>query len=330
MSLYRSCLGNVVTVSSGKPVQGAEVELDGDHLGTTNDSGQISFEGCGIEVLVRASKAGFKSATLTKRLLTCEACLQCTEDVDCADDEYCSGNACLPVSCDCGSASGHGCEEYACCSDADCPALNTCAGHACIQKFECANNADCPYAKYCDVAPGAAGGSCRNVTGQCGQIVGHTFVSYNYECGNESGCPSCLQGEVCIQHGCMKGELISPDSGIVGENVTIKAKEDGTPCAFCNVEIVAPDDKRYHGTTDASGNFIFPLGMRGIYAVNLLKDGTIIKTIKIEAVPAAAPPEKGLSTENLICIAAIILAVILALVAWKRRKKDKGYGKAGL
>jgi uncharacterized repeat protein (TIGR01451 family) len=331
ISLYRSCLGNVVTVSSGKPVQDAEVKLNGDLLGTTNSSGQIIFEGCGFEAGVTASKTGFVPGTLTKRLLTCEACVQCTEDADCADNEYCSGNACLPVECDCGSASGHRCEQYACCSDSDCAKGEACAGHACIQKFECANDADCAPAKYCDIAPGAEGGSCRNVTGQCGQIVGHTFVPYNYECGSESGCPSCPQGRVCIQHGCVEGELISPVSGFVGGNVTIKANEEGKTCAFCNVEIVAPDGKKYYGRTDAYGNFNLPLGLTGVYTVNLLKDGTILRSIKINSMPAAARPEEGLklTTENLACLAAIVLVAILALVAWKRRKKDRRYETAG-
>jgi uncharacterized repeat protein (TIGR01451 family) len=335
LSLASACDGNVVTVeSSGNPLPGAQVVVNGDSAGTTNSSGQVAFQGCDMQgAIVRASKSGYQSQYISVDTLSCAECAaaRCSDNSGCSASQECTDGKCTAVACVCGQVLNHQCVQYACCTDSDCAGGEICSGHECVKQYECANDADCLSAEYCDVPAGAAGGSCKDVTGTCGRIANHKFVPYNYECGTEPGCPACPQGELCLQHSCLYGNLTGPDSGFVGENATIGAKEEGKPCAFCDMEIIAPDGTKRYGTTDASGNLILTLDLVGDYSVSLLKNGTALKTMEIESKPAVKPPPSvnplGIFDNPPLCVAALLALAILAAALWMSRKKKKKYTK---
>ncbi|MEW6722740.1 MAG: right-handed parallel beta-helix repeat-containing protein, partial [Candidatus Micrarchaeota archaeon] len=287
VALNTSCDANIVTVTSGgSPVAGAEVRVDGDSIGTTNSSGQASFDGCGKTVTIRASRAGYDDAVEDFGLASC-ACAQCTADSDCAGSEMCSGGQCVSVPCSCGEVQNHACLAFQCCSDADCGADEVCEGNACKPKGEgCSSDLECADNEYCDIPPGQNEGACREVApGACGEVKNHAFVPYGYECGSEPGCPACPSGFSCLDHECVQSDISCPASGATGSQITCTATTGGEPCALCDIQVTGPDGLKTGTRTGQDGAFGLPLTLQGTYQVSLLRDGSMVKTVQVVASP---------------------------------------------
>jgi hypothetical protein len=288
-----------------------------------------------MDVDVKVTKSGYSKKTITDSLMDCEQCAPetCVDDTDCPDNEQCLDGDCVPVPCECGSVQNHQCVEYACCSDSDCGPNEVCVDNSCQEKppeVECDSDADCPSAQYCDIPTGQDSGTCEDVQpGDCGEIKDHQFVPYGYECGSELGCPSCPSGYVCYNHGCIQSDITCPSTGIVGDENTCSASEDGEPCANCDYVVTDPGGNNFTGKTDEDGNFDLPLNLEGIYKVALLKNGTVVKIIEVKAFPQGQPDEGEKPTAGapdsgpLIGILLLLLLIVLGIIYWRRRGQKK-------
>jgi hypothetical protein len=335
VSIVPVCGGFVVSVEKdGEPLEDAFVEVydltHGQDLSPlyTNGSGEAFYQTCDIDAEVHAAKGGVEGSEAG--FAACGFCPECAIDDDCPDNEYCLNQQCVPVDCPDGEVVDHAC--YECTDDSDCTEGQSCVDHICEQLYECDlndpadpadDNDDCDDDEYCDVPSGQPGGSCKDVSCECGLVAGHACTEY--QCCVDSDCE---QGEKCINHGCVSGDLEGPDSGFIGDNSTLNATQSGGVCAFCDLLITDPSGKNTTGKTDANGNFALPLTLEGDYTVTLLKDGVPIKTIVVKALAVTKPPEEKLPTifdvlaQNLIWL--LILAGILAvLLYWQRRKRGK-------
>ena len=334
LTFASGCSSNLVIVKShGNPVSGATVKVSGDSIGTTNSSGQVSFDGCGMsDIIIHASKSGYGSDYMTADTISCEECTgECVHDADCPEHYLCDDDECVPRECDPECAEDYACVDgqctcgYGCCADGDCEEGETCDDHACRLKYECTSDDDCASTEYCDISTGAAGGTCEDVVGECGYAFNHAFVPYGYECGPEPGCPSCPGGTMCINHVCSGENLTCPESGIVGDSKNCTAT-----CASCPYQITDPAGRKYGGMTGADGNFVLPLNVKGNYTVALVDaNGTTLKHIVVEAFPRAAPTEDKLPSlfgpeDAPLCGLLILLVIIILLIIyWRGRKKKE-------
>jgi uncharacterized repeat protein (TIGR01451 family) len=340
ISVSSDCNSNVVTVTGSGPVSGATVKVDGDVIGTTNSSGQVSFTGCGNEVTVRASKSGYSDAVEDVQLDSC-SCLppECEVDADCEANEMCTSELqCEEVPCECGSIQNHQCVSYQCCSDSDCPSGEQCEGNQCVPEFDCDlngpgpedDNDDCSATEYCDVLPGQSGGTCKDVTGLCGYVSNHAWVQY--ECGPEAGCTACPVDHICSNRKCVLRDVNCPSTGIVGDEVTCTATEEGEPCSGCPYKVVSPSGSSTTGTTDENGNFQLPLGLEGTYMVSLLLGGNTSKIVQVKALlsPESVFPEKPtITTDYLPCLVILLVVLLILGVLWWRRRQEKEPPKKG-
>ncbi|MFA5187206.1 MAG: right-handed parallel beta-helix repeat-containing protein [Patescibacteria group bacterium] len=336
-----ACQGFIVSVKDGgSPVPDAFItgtdETHATELGAryTNSSGQAFFPDCDIDVSVKAAKSGRQGTD--SGMAACGFCPECATDDDCADSEQCSSQQCVPVNCPGGRVVNHACELFECMEDSDCPVGQSCIDHSCKTVYECTyglanttadDNADCADNEYCDVPVGQPGGSCKPITG-CGDIRNHAITLW--ECGDLEGCPACNAGELCITHNCVQGDITCPASGIVGDSKTCQAKEDGLPCLNCDYVVTDPAGKNFTGKTDDKGNLNLPLKLAGNYKVTLLRDGEVVKTILVKALPKSPPvePEKPASGAIDPLFAGLFLIILLALglvaiMYWRRGKGEK-------
>ncbi|MFN7991656.1 MAG: right-handed parallel beta-helix repeat-containing protein [Candidatus Micrarchaeia archaeon] len=328
-----TCSGNLVSVSNSGPVEGADVKVDGTPEGSTNSSGQAGFVGCGKTVLVRVSKSGFDDKTVEKALISCTQCVpECQNDTDCPSDKRCVQNKCVPIDCSCGKVQNHACAAYQCCSDSDCPSGQSCTDHACKPKLGCTSDAQCADNQACDIPPGAAGGACKDITGQCGAAKGHKFVPYGYECGTEPGCPSCPQGRYCVEHKCLSNDITCPSTAVVGDNKTCLLTENDKACGpgqNCTALVTTPDGKQYSVNPDENGNVQVPAPLSGKIKVTLLKDGKVVKEVFIDVLPKSAPsePEKptaaGPDMFSSLWLLVLLVIVVLGVVYWRSRGQKK-------
>ncbi|MBI5697005.1 MAG: hypothetical protein HZC29_00565, partial [Thaumarchaeota archaeon] len=72
--------------------------------------------------------------------------------------------------------------------------------------------------------------------------------------------------------------LIVPPTTIVGQNVTFN-----TGCPTCTLQVKGPDGKVILLTPDSVGKFTLPLALAGGYQVSLLSNGTVLKTLNLNA-----------------------------------------------
>jgi parallel beta-helix repeat protein len=340
MQLAPLCNGFVITVKKdGAPVENAFVEATDDTHSSeftpvyTNSEGKAYYSSCDIDVTATATKSGDDGDI--SEFAACGICVECTTNEQCASNEQCLFGNCVPVQCTCGQVSEHQCVSYQCCSDAQCPTGQSCQNHQCKPQFECDlngpgtedDNADCGNNQYCDVPEGQAGGSCKDVTGQCGYASNHAWAQY--ECGPELGCPNCPEGQECSEHQCVQKDILCPDAGVVGKETTCKATTDGQPCPLCDLLITGPDGKTFTGKTGPDGSFGFPLKLTGIYKVAILDaNGNVIKVTQIKA-QAGAPPEGGKPTTTgtdpfaLLWLLILIALIVIGIIYWRRRSDKK-------
>lgn len=339
VELASGCDGNVVTVTSGEDaVNNAKVTVmdmaNGPIFsGNTGADGKISFTGCGLYVKVYASKNGYLSDSMSDNLIACGLCGQqtpgCTSDSQCSATQRCSGGNCVTVPCECGAVSNHQCAPYACCSDSQCGANQVCENHACKPKpeekppqYECTSDSGCADAKRCEIAAGAAGGTCVDVTG-CGTVANHVLTPY--ECGDGPDCQACAAGKRCIDHTCIAVDLRGPETGFVGDDAPLTASEGGQPCADCDIVVTDPAGKKSTGRTDGNGGFTLPLNMQGTYTITLLKGGQPVKQITLQALPKATPQEEGKPSTALdggsllLLFGGLLVVIALGIIYWRGR-----------
>ncbi len=308
-----SCDGNLVTVSDFAldPLEGAHVVVkdvsDASFVavGDTGSDGTFAFDACGKKVDIKITLSGYSPVLQTMDLFECSICRagSCTSDAQCPSEQLCSGGSCVPVPCECGVADNHACIQYECCSDGDCPET-----------------------QYCDILVG----TCRDVSG-CGSVVNHTLVPYR--CGNAPDCPICPEGYVCVNNGCLQGNVTCPATAIVGDQKDCSAMENGEPCVDCDYEVTDPTGKKSAGKTGENGSFLLPLSMAGAYNVTLLSNGTLLKTIQVNVLPGAGmdDADKGsLSFDFMpfVWLLAIIVLAALLVLYWRGRAPEKPKEKA--
>ena len=322
ISFNSSCAQNTVTVSSrSSDVAGADVVVDDPITlmtyasGTTDDAGLMRFNGCGRTLRVSATKSGYEKADATVELVSC--------------------GQCAPVGCACGRIQDNACVEYQCCSDDQCPQGQSCTGHVCKLKTQqpectapvcCASDDQCPATQKCSMATGASNGSCQEIAG-CGKVENHKLAPY--QCGAEAGCPSCPSGQTCTAHKCVGSDLKAPVSAYVDTIISVQASEGGAPCKACELQIADPAGKSSIGTTDGNGSFNLTLNLPGVYAISLIKDGHVIKTIQVNSLPKATPGEgaapAAAGAGDLLLVGIIVLLVLIAagIYAASRHGKKK-------
>jgi hypothetical protein len=111
--------------------------------------------------------------------------------------------------------------------------------------------------------------------------------------------------------------------------MTCKAIENNESCSSCNYVITDPAGKRFTGRTDKNGSFNVPMSIEGTYTIELLKAGSVMKTIEIPAFPTVQPIQEGpltvLDTISRNPSQIIILVIVLAalLLYWRSRKGKK-------
>jgi hypothetical protein len=178
----------------------------------------------------------------------------------------------------------------------------------------------------------AASGTCKDIAG-CGKIENHALTPY--QCGTEPGCPSCPQGQSCEDHVCYQRDITAPETGNTGANVTIHATENGGPCRSCDFSITLPNGTIITGKTDQNGDFILPLKLPGTYNIELLHNGVVLKSIKLDALAGTVPvqppqpQEQPSPVTGMTVIGLLILLLVLALLLTKRKaiSEKLGFGK---
>ncbi|HSB46929.1 MAG TPA: hypothetical protein VLD37_02865, partial [Candidatus Bilamarchaeum sp.] len=194
------------------------------------------------------------------------------------------------------------------------------------------DNADCGSTQFCDVPEGQAGGTCKDVVGQCGFASDHSWVQY--DCGPEAGCPSCPSGQECSDHQCVQKDIKCPGEGVVGKDLTCKATENELPCPLCDLLITGPDGKNFTGKTGPDGSFNFPLKLTGIYKVAILdSNGRVIKLTEVRATAGGGPTEGETPTTTgqgpfaYLWLIILLVLVVLGILYWRRRGGGKPAAK---
>jgi hypothetical protein len=326
VDLDSTCSGNTVNVMSGSSkVAGARVLVDNADtladitLNTSDSNGKVKFQGCGINVRIRASKDGYQTIEVTKQVIDCQKCVECVTSNNCPDSKQCIDQKCVALDCGCGAPQNHKCVAYQCCSDTSCTNGQICDNHSCVKKVGCVNDSGCSNAQYCDA------GNCKAVTG-CGTVANHILTTY--ECGDGAGCASCQSGKICTNHACAAVSITAPPNGTVGQTVQLKIMLGNAPCSSCDVKVTLPDGTTMTGKTDANGNFALPLGKPGTYSISVMKDGKPVKTITVGSAPRAQPVVKPTpqpsQLETALPIIGILLIILLAAcLIWFLAKKKK-------
>ncbi len=339
-SLSSNCTGNVVTVSNGgSQISGVTVIVDDAsslgtlYSGTSDDSGHLNFSGCGLSVRITVEKDGYQTEQFNEQTVACGQCVQCTQDSDCPDADSCVNQSCVAVQCSCGQIANHTCSAYGCCSDSQCPSGQYCQGHTCQYPstttskpvYQCTSDGDCASDQSCNIPAGAKGGNCQQITG-CGAVANHVLSPY--QCGSGPYCPSCGDGQICLDNVCKSFDLRGPSSGFIGDAPSVQALEDNLTCSGCDLRITDPTGKVLTGKTDASGNFSLPLKVTGTYTVAYMKNGTVVKTVEINALPKSAPllpslPTTVISNQNWFPWMLLLLIIIAVALYWLRIKKPR-------
>jgi hypothetical protein len=340
VTLNSTCDGNLVSVvdKDGLPIPNVHLSVkktaDATPVayGDTDAQGRFTFEGCGAKVDIKATNPDYEMNVTVVTLIACEECAGCISDDDCPDNQYCNAGECLPVPCDCGVVTAHQCNPYECCSDSDCGENQQCENHTCVgipqepETGSCSKDGDCPDLEFCYFAAvGASKGHCIPVEG-CGSVSNHTLALY--QCGNATGCPSCSLGFTCINNECVPDDIDCPPSATAGIEITCNATSGGGPCRQCDYVVTDPTGADKGGRTDENGRIRLPLGIKGSYNVSLVKNGTVVKTVAITALPAAGGEEgKGtaLFSSPIVIAGLLLLILLLAGVAvyFLRRKGGK-------
>jgi len=159
---------------------------------------------------------------------------ECTKNADCAADEKCESNECVPVKCDCGYVENHECIKYECCTDAECNDASVCSNHRCVP-VEC----------------------------ECGFVQNHACVPY--ECCSDS---DCAKNNKCEEHKCVPVVYnieIETANINVGEEFVIKVTADGNPMSGVSIVVVYPDGSTSTVLSREDGRVFIPARQEGRY-----------------------------------------------------------------
>jgi parallel beta-helix repeat protein len=289
VSFESGCEGSTITVTShAHAVSGAQVKVEGDVLGTTDSDGEIEFDyDCGESIIIRASKSGYISKTLSASTIACSECAQEPQPEPEPEPQPEPEPECKAPSC--------------CTSDSQCADIEYCS------------NRD----------TGAEKGKCVPVTG-CGLIAGHS-IAQAYQCSDQAGC-ACPEGRTCRDHFCVSRDINGTKEAFIGSEGRFHATEGNFSCAFCEIQVTDPAGKSLAGKTDANGDFVLPLTVEGTYKVALLQDGEVVKVLNIQALPKAPPsePEKPTQASDEwwpLWLVILLAAIIIILLYWRRKKK---------
>jgi len=264
---------------------------DGDVIGTTDSNGEVELESdCDSTLIIRASKSGYISKTLTADTVSCSDCEQEPEEEPEPEPKPQPEPECAAPAC--------------CTTDSQCSDIDYCS------------NRD----------TGAESGSCIPVTG-CGAISNH-IVSEPYECSNQSGC-SCPEGFVCRDHICVLRDLNGTKEAFVGFHGNFHATEGSKPCSFCEIVVTDPAGKVVTGKTDANGDFTLPLTLEGTYKLALLDESgevaaeaSLLSLLKPDAPDEPKPTAEDSEDFSWLFLLILLIAVLL-LIVYKRRKDAK-------
>jgi len=349
-TLVSTCDGNVVTVTR----EGGDSKVSGAHVvvkdmatggivasGDTEPDGTFTFpvdtaafRACGMEVVVKASKSGYRLLDYDRAhpftLVPCDQCgggpePGCTLDSDCPSEQRCSANgACEPVQCgQCQAATNHVCDNL-------CSANQVCQNNICQQPPGndgdctppgcCTSDNACEAGNYCALTAAAARGSCQPIP-DCSKV--ENGVATQYECGDEPGCPTCPpQTDVCMEHSCYPVEVECQTDVAPGDDVicTVTAN-GGKPVPGFDVVVTNPDGSETTYTSGPDGTFVIPGAEAGTYSINL---GTnpLTFTLGGEApAPPTAPPSSNGGFNWGLVILLLLLLGLAGLVAWLLSQK---------
>jgi hypothetical protein len=124
--------------------------------------------------------------------------------------------------------------------------------------------------------------------------------------------------------------LNAPNSAFVGDRPTLHAVLGNGSCASCDVRVESPDGKVILLKTDAKGNLVLPLDLKGIYKVTLLKDGVSVVVVTVTAAAAKAPAQNDLmaqvsATGGILLV--LLLVFVVAVVLYRQYSSSKPGGK---
>lgn len=313
------CIENVVTVKDekGNLLSGVSVRILLDNqnpIDKTTTDGKITFEGIDGTARIILEK-GYKDSGI------------CYDAID-------PNPASLKTTAECKPACGDGvvAQDEECEKDLDCSENFTCESCKCVAlpppmppEPECSADADCLPSQYC------SGGSCAPVQeGTCGTIENHRWK--NYECCKDEDCEKKYNSKEyeCKQNKCVKKEYdLDGEGGFTGDSSTVTAYISGDVYANKDLRVTKPDGSYEVMTTDSNGQITLGLVLAGEYTVDLLVNGTVVKTLTVTALPKT-PVEP--TTPTLFDVLAqqswlllLVLAILLFLV-W-RFYLSKGKGK---
>ncbi len=159
---------------------------------------------------------------------TCDASAKCSGDtISCDDGDPCTTDACnAKTGCShVAAADGSSCEDGDACTGPD-----TCIGGACKAGgdiCQCTKDADCDDSNACTTDSCDVAKSTCNHTGLSGGCDDGDACTVGDTCGNDSGKPACLPGNVTS---CDDGNACTDDSCDKAKGCVFAAKTDGTSC----------------------------------------------------------------------------------------------------
>jgi len=194
--------------------------------------------------LIKVEARSEDTSTETEFYFTVEP--ECTKNDDCASDEYCRNNECVPVECKCGYVENHACIPYECCDNTDCDNTSVCSEHKCVP-VEC----------------------------KCGYVENHACIPY--ECCGDS---DCAENNICVEHKCVPLNYnieIENATIEVGEEFVINVLRDGNPAAGVSVVVVYPNGSTAKFLSDSNGRVNVLADQKGSFSFYLENDPNVAK-----------------------------------------------------
>jgi len=314
MSFTPNCTENVITFfANNYPFIGANVTIvrNGTNIskGLTDAAGKIRFKAIGgdIKILIK------------KENLTAGECYQIpggslistlVSEAQCAE------------------------QNPPCEKNSDCKTGQVCVNRTCVAPYvpppppppptapKCVKDTDCSPSEFCRL------GFCALVSGTCGHVSNHTWVSY--ECCSDT---YCTDGKTCISNKCVlaRYRLLGDTTGFVGDRKSMAVFSDSKPFPNAQLKVTNPDNSFVVLSTDASGKVTLLLTQRGEYTVELLVNGKLFGKLLITSMPRELPsevpkPSDILSQTGIVVILVILVAAVAFSIYeffFRHKKKTK-------
>jgi len=118
---------------TGAPIEGVSIIIGTTNIGVTDSRGKVPYTFNIGTYAISASKTWYDSYGQSFTFINCtpvvDPVCECTQNENCATDQYCDG--CY-------------------CKDINCPRGTIPIEHICVPQCECENDENCPFAYYCD------------------------------------------------------------------------------------------------------------------------------------------------------------------------------------